>query len=425
MVGFIERHAGGESAILVHVDLPEVVYTDSLLEFEELVAAAGLQTFEVLKTKRRQPSVRSFIGKGKVADLVALVKLHAADVVVFNNKLSPAQARNLEEECCCKVIDRTELILDIFAQRARSFTGKMQVELAQLQHLSTRLIRGWTHLERQKGGIGLRGPGETQLEVDRRLLAKRIKAIKAKLAKIETQREQGRRRRKRNSVPTIALVGYTNAGKSTLFNQLTDSDVYVEDKLFATLDPTYRHVNLAGMGEAVLVDTVGFIRDLPHELIEAFHATLQEAAEADLLCHVLDVTNPEREDTKAEVQSVLQQIGADKIPQLLVYNKIDLLDELNPRIDRDEEDNICRAWVSALTKTNCDLLRDVFVECLDSAYVEKSIILQPEQGKLRARLYADDLVVSEQQNDDGTLHLKLRIPKSLVDKIDAWLKAVG
>jgi GTPase len=423
LVNFIDRHEGGERAVLVNVDLPDSVKFDVLPEFKELVRAADLQILDLMQTKRLKPSVRSFIGKGKLEDLVAMVKMHSADVVIFNHKLSPAQSRNLEEECCCKVIDRTELILDIFAQRARSFSGKLQVELAQLQHLSTRLIRGWTHLERQKGGIGLRGPGETQLEVDRRLLAKRIKAIKQRLAKIETQREQGRRRRKRNSVPTIALVGYTNAGKSTLFNQLTDSDVYAEDKLFATLDPTYRHINLAGIGEAVLVDTVGFIRDLPHELIEAFHATLQEASEADMLCHVVDVTNPEREQTKSEVRDVLEQIGAAQIPELLVYNKIDLLSDTPPRVDHDESGDACRVWVSAVTSDGCDLLRDVFVERLDSLFIEKDIVLLPAQGKLRAKLYAQNLIVTEQQNDDGSIALKLHIPKSMAGALDELIKS--
>lgn len=412
MVGFIERHTGGERAILVQVELPRMVYSDALLEFEELVAAAGLENLAVLSAKRYAPTAQSFIGRGKVEELEQLVHAHCADVVIFNHPLTPAQARNLEKKCECKVIDRTELILDIFAQRARSFEGKLQVELAQLQHLSTKLVRGWTHLERQKGGIGLRGPGETQLEVDRRLISKRMKALQAKLQKVKSQREQGRRRRSRSKIPVVALVGYTNAGKSSLFNALTSGDVYVADKLFATLDPTYRQLSIPGIGEVVIIDTVGFIHDLPHELIESFDATLQEAAEADLLLHVVDVTNPNKSQVELEVRDVLDRIDASGVMQLKVYNKIDRVPGAQSRIDLDPESMPERVWISALKDIGLDLLRDAIAECIATNLVEREIILGPMQAKLRAKLYELDVVASESQTEQGECILTLRMPLS-------------
>ncbi|MCL5050096.1 MAG: GTPase HflX, partial [Firmicutes bacterium] len=299
-----DRYEGGEQAILVNVDFPNESAREDVEELALLVSSAGVEALEVVSTSRRAPDAKLFIGTGKAEEIAALVKAHEADIVIFNHALSPSQERNLEKVFQCRVLDRTGLILDIFAQRARTHEGKLQVELAQLRHISTRLIRGWTHLERQKGGIGLRGPGETQLETDRRLLRARIKAILARLDKVAKQREQGRRARMRAEIPTLALVGYTNAGKSTLFNRITNADVYAEDQLFATLDPTLRKIDLKDVGPAVLADTVGFIRHLPHDLVAAFKATLQETRDADLLLHVMDISDERQADNQCQVDAV-------------------------------------------------------------------------------------------------------------------------
>ena len=336
---------------------------------------------------------------------------HQADIVIFNHSLSPAQERNLERFLKCRVLDRIGLILDIFATRARTFEGKLQVELAQLNHLATRLVRGWTHLERQKGGIGLRGPGETQLETDRRLLRNRINTINKRLEKVRKQREQGRRARARAIIPTVSFVGYTNAGKSTLFNSLTGAEVFSEDLLFATLDPTLRRIALPHYGEVVLADTVGFIRHLPHELVEAFRATLEETQQADLLLHVIDAHSETRADQVKQVEEVLNQIGADNVLQIQVYNKIDLFDEQSPRIERDNHGQIRRVWVSALTGDGLALLQKAIAEALSESLVHKTIKLQPNDAKLRAKLYDMNVVIAERSDEQGTIFISVRMPK--------------
>lgn len=348
---FFERPDAGETAILVHIDFQDEEEREHPGEFLELVRSAGAKPATLMQGSRRRPDPRAFIGSGKVEELRELLDIHHAELVIFNHALSPSQERNLERSLKCRVLDRTGLILDIFAQRARTHEGKLQVELAQLEYMSTRLVRGWTHLERQKGGIGLRGPGETQLETDRRLLRARIKSIHKRLDKVRSQREQNRRARSRAEIPSISLVGYTNAGKSTLFNTLTSSEVYAADQLFATLDPTLRRLEIADVGPVVLADTVGFIRHLPHKLVEAFQATLQEAAEASLLIHVIDAADPNRELNIEEVDSVLAEIGADAVPCLRVMNKIDLLDSA-PRIERNDQGIPEEVWLSADRKSN-------------------------------------------------------------------------
>lgn len=414
---FLERHEGGNNALLVHVNFHHGALTSSLDEFCELSDSAGLKTLELVVTNREIPSPKFFVGTGKVEELAALVKAHEADVVLFNHNLSATQGRNLEKSLNVRVIDRTELILDIFAQRARTFEGKLQVELAQLQHLSTQLVRGWTHLERQKGGIGLRGPGETQLETDRRLVGLRIKAIKKRLAKVASQREQSRKARRRAAAPTVALVGYTNAGKSTLFNHLTRSEVYAADQLFATLDPTLRHVNLPKLGRVILADTVGFIRDLPHDLVAAFRATLEEVSQADLLLHVVDSHVADSQDLIEQVQLVLEEIGAQDVPQLLVYNKIDLIDDPTPKMERDNHKVPERVWISAASNMGFKLLERAIVECLSGRGVRCEIEITPQQGKLRAQLYEQNVVEKEYLTDEGKVILRLRLPKTDFEKL--------
>ena len=313
---FFERHGGGERAVLVHLEGQSPEAREDPQEFQELALSAGADIVALANVARHQPTAKFLIGSGKVEELRDLVKAEEADLVIFNHTLTPSQERNLERVFECRVLDRTGLILDIFAQRARTHEGKLQVELAQLEHMSTRLVRGWTHLERQKGGIGLRGPGETQLETDRRLLRVRLRQIKARLDKVRSQREQARRGRKRADVPSVSLVGYTNAGKSTLFNALTSSEVYAADQLFATLDPTLRRLELSDIGPIVLADTVGFIRHLPHKLVEAFRATLEESSNSDLLLHVIDAHEPERMAQIEQVMAVLGEIGAEGLPIL-------------------------------------------------------------------------------------------------------------
>jgi GTP-binding protein HflX len=343
---------------------------------QQLVASAGVDTRALIKGKRQRPDAALFAGRGKVAEIADTVNASRAPLVIFNHDLSPVQERNLEQQLKCRVVDRTSLILDIFAQRAHSHEGKLQVELAQLEHLATRLVRGWTHLERQKGGIGLRGPGETQLETDRRLLAKRVKVLKEKLAKVRRQREVQRRARSRANVLSVSLVGYTNAGKSTLFNRLARADAYAADKLFATLDTTTRRIHLPNGGAVVLSDTVGFIRRLPHSLVAAFRATLEETARADLLLHVVDASSVNREAQISAVNEVLSEIGAEGIPQLLVYNKIDRT-RIAARIERDEYGRIARAWISAKSGEGLNLVRLALEEYASGMLHQPELIKSP------------------------------------------------
>lgn len=408
---FFERPQSGELAVLVHMNLAAEADQESPKELEELAISAGADPVEFLTGSLAHPNPKFFIGQGKLEELRELVQMHDAQLVIFNHALSPAQERNIEREIQCRVLDRTGLILDIFAQRARTHEGKLQVELAQLDHMSTRLVRGWTHLERQKGGIGLRGPGETQLETDRRLLRARIKSIYKRLDKVRKQRDQGRRSRKRAEIPTLSLVGYTNAGKSTLFNSLTTSEVYAADQLFATLDPTLRRIEIEDVGQAILADTVGFIRHLPHKLVEAFRATLQETIEATLLLHVIDSHDDDRHDHIAEVENVLREIGAEEVPVLEVYNKIDLLDGRKPRIDRDQDGKPIRVWLSAVTGEGHDLLFEAVNELLADDVFHDNLCLQPDEGQFRARLYESGAVVSEQYDEKGSIILEVRMQK--------------
>lgn len=357
----IERPAAGERAVIVQLDFGQPDLDDQLEEVRLLAESAGGAVISEVFGKRQSPDPKTFVGKGKVDEIGAMVAAGEADLVIFNHELSPAQERNLERELKCRVIDRTSLILDIFALRATSAEGKLQVELAQLEHLSTRLVRGWTHLERQRGGIGMRGPGEKQLETDRRLLGNRVKLLKDRLGRLSRQRGVQRKARMRGDVLNVSLVGYTNAGKSTLFNALTHAGVFAADQLFATLDTTSRKLWIEGAGNVVISDTVGFIRDLPHSLVDAFHATLEVATHADLLLHVVDSASHARDEQIDEVNKVLREIGADRVRQLIVWNKIDMTEAM-PGVERGEYDNIARVRVSARTGEGVDLLRESLAE---------------------------------------------------------------
>lgn len=408
---FFDRPESGELAVLVHLNLTHGQDAEDPREFEELVLSAGGDPVAFLTGSRITPTAKFLISTGKLEELRQLVAEHKAELVIFNHTLTPSQERNLERELQCRVLDRTGLILDIFAQRARTFEGKLQVELAQLRHTATRLIRGWTHLERQKGGIGLRGPGETQLETDRRLLRNRIIQIEQRLEKVRSQREQGRRSRQRAAIPTVSLVGYTNAGKSTLFNRITGADVYAENQLFATLDPTMRRIELADIGAVVLADTVGFISHLPHKLVEAFRATLEEASNSTLLVHVIDSAAEERARNIEQVDLVLEEIGAAELPQLRVYNKVDLLADTEPHVDRDDSDRPVAVWLSAQTGEGINLLSEAISELLGTEIISGRLVLTPAQGRLRAMLFAQHAVVSEGYRDDGASLLEIRVPK--------------
>jgi len=409
---FFDRPESGELAVLVHLNLSHGQEPEDPREFEELVLSAGGDPVAFITGKSISPNAKFFIGTGKLQELQSVVADNKAEVVIFNHTLSPSQERNLEKELQCRVLDRTGLILDIFAQRARTFEGKLQVELAQLRHMSTRLVRGWTHLERQKGGIGLRGPGETQLETDRRLLRGRITMIEQRLEKVRSQREQGRRSRQRSAIPTVSLVGYTNAGKSTLFNRITGSDVYAENQLFATLDPTMRRIDLADVGAVIMADTVGFISHLPHKLVEAFRATLEEAANSTLLLHVIDAAADERIRNIEQVELVLEEIGAADLPQLKIYNKIDLIDAAEPRIDRDDAGKPVAVWLSAQTGLGTELLEQAVAELLGTEMVIAQLLLRPQDGRLRAALYAQQAIAEESFREDGVAVANLRVPKS-------------
>lgn len=416
------------SAVLVHIELHQTE-NNTFSEFEQLVMSAGVSPVASIFVKRARPDAKYFIGQGKVEELCELAQQYCASLILVNTDLAPTQQRNLEKASGLRVIDRTELILDIFAQRASTYEGKLQVELAQLQHLSTRLVRGWTHLERQKGGIGLRGPGETQLETDRRLLRNRVKLIKQRLEKVRSQRYQGRRARNKNNTPTVALVGYTNVGKSSLFNLLCNETVYAEDKLFATLDPTLRKLELPSYGSVILADTVGFVRGLPHALIQAFRATLEEVLNADLLLHVIDASDHEKELCSKKVIEVLKEIGADKLPQLAVYNKIDLLDldfedadlkdtsKATGRVDRDANSLPVRVWVSVEKHLGISMLLGAISECLSGGLVHCCVVLKPCEAKIRAELYAEEAIVSETVSDRGEYRLELKISDVKFQKI--------
>ena len=404
-----ERPPGGERAVLVNVELPPPARPGDAAEFHELVRSAGVVPVLTVSARRARPDPKYFVGVGKAMELKAAVAQYSAEVVLFDRSLSPAQERNLERLLCCRVLDRNGVILDIFAQRARSFEGKLQVEMAQLTHLSTRLVRGWTHLERQRGGIGLRGPGETQLETDRRLIGKRIKQLAERLEKVRRQRAEGTRARKRAALSTAALVGYTNAGKSTLFNQLTSSQTYTADQLFATLDTTLRRMNVPGEHPVLVSDTVGFIRDLPPELIAAFQATLDETKDATLLLHVLDAAADDLDLRRAEVQMVLERIGAGATPVIEVFNKIDLSANPAPRVEPAGDGTPLRVWVSAQRGVGLDLLKQTIADQLAHAKQRRRIELPAHAGRLRAQLYENGAVLTEELLTDGGWALEVMV----------------
>ncbi len=399
-----------ESVLLVHVDFSTDSMQEDLEEFKRLLSAAGAKILEIITAVRKAPDSRYFVGSGKAKEIQQAVQQFHPDLIAFNHVLSPAQGRNLERLLGCRVIDRTELILDIFAQRARSFEGKLQVELALLKHLSTRLIRGWTHLERQRGGIGLRGPGETQLETDRRLIRTRMRLLTERLARVRGQRELSRHSRRRSAIPTVVLVGYTNAGKSTLFNRLTGADVLVADQLFATLDSTLRRMALPSIGPVVLADTVGFIRHLPHDLVAAFRSTLEEVSEADLLLHVVDVGDTRKQETMREVQDVLESLDAKRVPQIVVFNKIDSLESAQHAFIATQEGDGLRVFVSAQTGAGIDVLFHAIAKALAGTRTERWLVTQPHESKLRAELYAISAVLAEEIDDAGNICLRVNLP---------------
>ncbi len=387
-------------------------------ELRELALSAGAQVCTQLLAVRARPVAATYLGRGKIEELAGLVRIHDATVIIFDHDISPVQERNIERMVECRVLDRTGLILDIFAQRATSSEGKLQVELAQLTHLSTRLVRGWTHLERQKGGIGLRGPGESQLETDRRLVGQRIKTLTRRLRKVESQRALRRRARLRTPIPTVSLVGYTNAGKSSLFNTLTKSNVLVADKLFATLDPTMRRLDVPGFGPVVLSDTVGFIQGLPHSLIAAFHATLEEVTSASCLLLVSDLSNSGHKELQCHVQQVLEEIGAGEIPVLHVYNKIDLTGD-RARLKSDGRERADRVWLSACTGDGVDLLTRALGDVLGREHVHCQVRLQPQAGELRSRLYQRCEILEENTEECGAIVMKLKTDPATL----GWLQS--
>jgi GTP-binding protein HflX len=403
-----DRPSGGERAVLVSVGIGHAVDPADTMEFQALAASAGTYGVATVLAHRDRPDPKYFVGSGKAEQIRQVAEANNAGVILIDQTLSPSQERNLEKLTNRRVLDRNGLILDIFSQRARSFEGKLQVELAQLSHLSTRLVRGWTHLERQKGGIGLRGPGETQLETDRRLIGKRIKTLRLRLEKLAQQRDTGRHVRREVPVPTVALVGYTNAGKSTLFNALTGSNTYVADQLFATLDPTVRQLKLQEIGEVVLADTVGFVRELPHELVAAFRSTLLEAREADLLLHVVDASDPLRQERLEQVRGVLRGIGAGDLPELVVFNKIDLLGEA-PRILDDANGVPLQAWISASGSEGLIELRAAIARAVRPHQVKRTLHVQLSAGAVRSLLYQRNAVREERQQDDGSWQMDVEL----------------
>jgi GTPase len=404
-----ERPRSGERAVLVRVALGAPPDPEDLREFTQLAESAGAIPVATIGGRRDRPDPRFFVGSGKADEIRLVAEAHEADVILVDHPLSPSQERNLEKLIGRRVLDRAGLILDIFAQRAASHEGKLEVELAQLKHIASRLVRGWTHLERQRGGsIGLRGPGETQLETDRRLLGQRVKVLQKRLEKLKQQRETGRNARASIPVPSLALVGYTNAGKSTLFRALTGERAYIADQLFATLDPTVRRLALPGGTQVVVADTVGFIRDLPHDLVAAFHSTLTEAREAHLLLHVIDASDPRRSEHIEEVNAVLAQIGAGDIPQIRVYNKIDRL-EHEPGLERDAEGDAVAVWISAAAGTGFEQLYQAVAERLSRAVLRRRVYLPMSAGAARARLFAAGVVAAEVVSESG-FELEVNLP---------------
>ena len=419
-----EQLLENERAILVHVFFSQQKDLENIEECRQLAASAQVDVIEVLTTSRSAPQTKYYIGQGKAEEIAEAVKLHDADIVLVNHILSAAQNRNLERLCGCRVIDRTTLILDIFAQRARSHEGKLQVELAQLKHISTRLIRGWTHLERQNGGIGLRGPGETQLETDRRLIKVRLSQLQAKLAKVAQQRNLNRRTRQKAEIPTLSLVGYTNAGKSTLFNALTSAQVYAADQLFATLDPTLRKLQIENVGTTILADTVGFIRHLPHDLVEAFKSTLQETTEATLLLHVIDASDERRQENIDAVNLVLEEIGADQVPYLLVFNKIDQCENVAPHIEYDDQDRPSAVYLSAQNSDGTELLLEAIQKRLENQILQVQLLLPVTQGKIRHLLYQQNHIKNENITEEGEFSLSLQIDSNKWQQLTAHYPAL-
>ncbi|MGH8657415.1 MAG: ribosome rescue GTPase HflX [Gammaproteobacteria bacterium] len=407
--------ASPERAIIAHVAHRGVEADHDLHEFCDLVSSAGALVVSTVTGSRKIPDPRSFIGTGKLEELGQAVRSSGVELVLFNHDLTPAQQRNLEQALGCRVVDRTGVILDIFAQRARSFEGKLQVELAQLRYHSTRLVRGWSHLERQEGGIGLRGPGETQLETDRRLIARRMQQIHERLERIRHQRARQRQSRRKAATRVVALVGYTSAGKSTLFNLLTGADEYVAEQPFSTLDPKLRKLEITGTGLLVLSDTVGFIRRLPHELVAAFRATLEEAGEAELLLHVIDAGAEDRLQRAEQVNCVLEQIGATSQPRIEVYNKIDCLARMRPKLDT--QGPVPRVWLSAATGEGVDLLKRAMAEQLGRNNIRRRLRLTSSASRLRARLYAAGMVLQEEIAQDGAWLLDVEVPRPQLTNI--------
>ena len=415
-----ERPEGGDIAVLVHIDFAKQHNIEDYTEFRTLVVSAGVYIVGSISGSRTAPDSKYFIGTGKLEEVRILVQAQKANVVIFNHGLSPSQARNLEKVLQCRVLDRTGLILDIFAQRAKTFEGKLQVELAQLNYMATRLVRGWTHLERQKGGIGLRGPGETQLETDRRLLRGRIEHINNKLDKVRQQREQNRQARRKVAIPTVSFVGYTNAGKSTLFNQLLSEHVYVADKLFATLDPTLRGMHIPDVGKVIFADTVGFIRHLPHDLVEAFKATLEETAHSDLLLLVIDLSDPEYQAKLDQVKLVLEEIDADKLPTIEVYNKIDNISGFMPKVEYNDSGVITKVYISAQNNLGLELLRKAIVERLSKGIVQLKLKIPFARGDVRSKLFSIGAVKDEVMLEDEQIWiLSVRVPILEIQRIFA------
>ena len=408
----------GERTVLVNVELTSNrQQSNGMDEFRQLALSSGLNIVQTITVKRNSTEAKFFIGKGKVEELASIVSINEVDLVIFSLQLSPTQERNLEKTLKCQVMDRTGLILDIFALRAKSFEGKLQVELAQLRHLSTRLVRGWTHLERQKGGIGLRGPGETQLETDKRLISKRIKYLNKRLEKVHKQHDLGRKSRRKKDLPMISLAGYTNAGKSTLFNQLTNSHVYADDKLFATLDSTIRRVILPAAGEAVVADTVGFIQNLPHELVAAFKSTLEETRQANVLLHVVDASDNDNGDKIEQVEDIIEQIGAQEIPSIIVMNKIDEMSDFHPRVDKDYAGNIYRVWLSAHTGEGIDLLYQALSERLSGMMTCAGIQLDVQSAYIRSEIHKVGFIQKEKMNEFGQWLLEINVTRHYLKRL--------